>query len=137
MTSTKRVLIADDNEDAAESLSILLQLAGHQTLVVMDGAQAVKQATELLPDVAILDIGMPLLDGLAAARAIRSLPTGRTTLLIALSGLGRPEDRRRCAEAGFDMHFVKPVDIEQVKSVLNNHPAGIDRRATPTSESGI
>ena len=114
-----RVLIADDNEDAADSLAVLLQMTGHETCVVADGAQAVAKADEFRPDVAVLDIAMPVLDGLAAAAAIRASPLGKHMLLIALSGFGQESDRQRSADAGFDEHLVKPVSIDQIEAVLN------------------
>lgn len=114
----RKILIADDNEDAAESLAMLLQLAGHETAVVTDGAQAVSQAALFLPDVAILDIGMPILDGLAAARAIRASAAGSDVLLIALSGFGQESDAQRSVEAGFNVHLVKPADVDQVLKAI-------------------
>ena len=114
----KRILIADDNEDAASSLAMLLQLGGHETLVVGDGAEAVSKFEAFRPDAAILDIAMPVLDGLGAAAAMRALPAGKDMILIALSGFGQDSDRQRSAEAGFDEHLVKPVGLEQIEEVL-------------------
>lgn len=103
----QRVLIADDNRDAAASLSAWLSIVGHETRVAHDGEEAVALALDFAPDVAILDIGMPRLNGYDAAEAIRR--QGRPIRLIALSGWGRDEDKRRSREAGFDCHLVKPV----------------------------
>ena len=118
-----RILVADDNEDAAHSLAMLLDMVGHVTRVVTDGAQAVAAAKEWLPQVAILDIAMPRLDGLDAARAIRTLPSGGDVRLIAMSGFGQEADRRRSAEAGFDEHLVKPVDLAAIdRLIAPRHP---------------
>lgn len=106
-----RILLADDNHDATESLAMLLQFEGHEVHVAHDGAAAVEAAARLLPDVALLDIGMPTLNGYEAARRIRALPGGSRMLLIALTGWGKDEDRRSARDAGFDDHFTKPVDL--------------------------
>ncbi|HEX4510646.1 MAG TPA: response regulator, partial [Burkholderiaceae bacterium] len=117
----RRILIADDNADAAMSLAMLLEMNGHETRVVTDGAQAVALVAEFDPHVAILDIAMPVLDGLDAARAIRASAQGEGILLIALSGFGQESDRRRTAEAGMDEHLVKPVDPGQIEQILARH----------------
>lgn len=117
-STVKRVLVADDNRDAADTLSLLLRTMGHTVDVVYDGVQAVECFSHLRPDVAILDIGMPGMDGYQAARAIRALPSGDHAKLIALSGWGQPMDRKNSEEAGFDTHFTKPVDIAQLSSQL-------------------
>jgi len=114
----RRILVADDNEDAATSLATYLEMAGHQVRVAADGAQAVALAREFLPDVAILDIAMPVTDGLAAARALRTLPGGPRMLLLALSGFGHDADSQRSAEAGFDEHLVKPVDLDRIDRII-------------------
>ena len=119
--ASRRILIADDNEDAARSLALLLALRGHATRVVTDGAQALAAFDEFLPDVAILDVAMPVLDGLAAARAMRARPSGPQLLLIALSGFGQEQDKRRSAEAGFDRHLVKPIDPERIDELARAH----------------
>jgi signal transduction histidine kinase/CheY-like chemotaxis protein len=116
--SVKRVLVADDNHDAADTLTLLLRAMGHTVDVVYDGLQAVECFSNVQPDVAILDIGMPGMDGYQAARAIRALPKGDNAKLIALSGWGQPMDRKNSEEAGFDKHFTKPVDIAQLSSQL-------------------
>lgn len=117
----QRVLIADDNEDAAQSLALLMEIAGHEARVVADGASAVEALRAFRPHAAILDIAMPILDGLAAARAIRADPAGRGVFLVALSGFGQEADRQRSAEAGFDVHLVKPVDHGAVERLLEAH----------------
>ena len=120
--SPQRILIADDNEDAARSLAMLLEMSGHETRVVTDGAQAVAAAAQFQPHVAILDIAMPVLDGLHAARAIRASPLGDHVLLIALSGFGQETDRERSIDAGLDEHLVKPVDLRLVDRLVNANP---------------
>ena len=120
--ASQRILIADDNEDAARSLAMLLELGGHETRVVTDGAQAVAAAREFAPHVAILDIAMPVMDGLDAARAIRASPLGDQIHLVALSGFGQESDKQRSAEAGMDEHLVKPVDLRHVDRILASHP---------------
>jgi len=116
-----RVLLADDNRDAAQSLSILLELDGNEVHTVYDGVEAVQAAERLQPDVVLLDIGMPHLNGYEAARQIRQLPGGDAMHLIALTGWGKDEDRRQAHEAGFDMHFTKPVGYDRLKQHLLAH----------------
>jgi two-component system, chemotaxis family, CheB/CheR fusion protein len=110
-TPSLRILIVDDNHDSADMLATLLQFAGHETFAAHDGSAAVEMAATLDPDVILLDIGLPILDGYEAARRIRTQQgQERRPLLIALTGWGQDEDRRRTEEAGFDAHLVKPVD---------------------------
>jgi signal transduction histidine kinase/ActR/RegA family two-component response regulator len=116
-----RVLIADDHPDAAESLSILLTMGGHTVRTAGDGLAAVQLARELQPDVVLLDIGMPVLDGYAAAERIRTLPQGERILLLALTGWGQDTDRERAARAGFDYHLTKPADPELLERILAEH----------------
>ncbi len=118
----KKVLVADDNEDASESLSMALTLSGHETRVANDGEQAFALAREFQPDVMLLDIAMPLLDGHGLARRIRAQPWGRGMMLIAISGWGQAEDARKSREAGFDHHLVKPVEFENVNRLLAQQP---------------
>ncbi len=115
---TKRVLIADDNLDAAESLQLWLQLAGHQVAIAANGTQALRVAETFLPEVALLDLGMPDLSGFDVARGIRSAPWGRGIVLIALTGWGQEEDRRRTAEAGFDHHLTKPIPPDTIEELI-------------------
>jgi CheY-like chemotaxis protein/two-component sensor histidine kinase len=112
------VLIVDDNVDSAESLSRLLQMLGYRTRTGNDGLEAVQLAESFRPLVVLLDIGLPGLSGHDAARRIRAEPWGRDMLLIALSGWGQEDDRRKSREAGFDHHFVKPVDLEALTALL-------------------
>jgi signal transduction histidine kinase len=121
-TVRRRVLIVDDNEDGAESLAILLQLAGHETHTAHDGLQAIEAAGRLRPDVVLLDIGLPRLNGYEVCRRIREQPWGRELRMVALTGWGQQEDRRRSREAGFDTHIVKPVEPEALMALLASLP---------------
>lgn len=113
-----RILIVDDNADAAESLSLNMQLLGADTRVAHDGFRALDAVATGDPDVVILDIGMPGLDGYEVARRIRARSSSRPVLLIALSGWGQEPDLRRAREAGFDHHLIKPADIDSLHSLL-------------------
>ena len=113
-----RLLIADDNRDGADSLAMLLQVLGHDVETAYAGDQAVDVAQQMRPDAVLLDIGMPRLNGYEACRLIRSEPWGREMVLIAVTGWGQEEDRRRTREAGFDLHLVKPVDSADLLKVL-------------------
>jgi PAS domain S-box-containing protein len=118
-TLSLRILVVDDNRDSADSLAMMLRLSGHQVQAVYEGESAVALARTWLPDVVLLDIGMPLIDGYETCRRIRAEPCGRGMLLIAQTGWGAEEDRRRTREAGFDGHLVKPVDLDQLRSILS------------------
>lgn len=113
-----RILIADDNHDAAVSLSMLLQSMGHETRVVHDGLEAVEEAEHFQPEVVLLDIGMPRLDGYGTARRIASRPWAAATRIVAVTGWGQDADRQRAKAAGFHRHLVKPVDLEALTQVL-------------------
>ena len=115
---SRRILVADDNEDAAESLTLRLQLAGHDVRTARNGAEALAIAGEFKPQIVLLDLGMPKMDGYEAAREIRKRPWGKRAVLIALTGWGQQEDRRRTAEAGFDRHLVKPVGEPELFEAL-------------------
>jgi signal transduction histidine kinase/ActR/RegA family two-component response regulator len=108
--TTHRVLVVDDNRDSAESLAMLVQLAGHETCIAYDGFAAVEAAATFGPEVVLLDIGLPDLNGFDTARRIREQPGGKNMVLVALTGWGQEEDRRKSKDAGFDHHMVKPVD---------------------------
>jgi PAS domain S-box-containing protein len=114
----RRILVVDDNTDAAESLAALLSINGHETRLAHDGLQAVAQAETFHPDVVFLDIGMPTLDGHETARRIRQQPWGKDMVLVALTGWGQSEDRRRSREAGFNHHLVKPADPAVVQKLI-------------------
>ena len=115
-STSRRVLVVDDNEDAAESLAALLRLFGHEVDVALDGEQALALAPEVKPDLVLLDLGMPRMDGHEVARRMRAAPWGARMKIIALSGFGDGDDRARSLEAGCNDHLVKPVspvDLEQ------------------------
>jgi CheY-like chemotaxis protein len=112
------VLVADDNEDAGESLAMLLRLDGHEVHVASNGNDAMTMFDRLNPDVAILDIGMPGLSGYDVASRIRDRETGRHAMLIAVTGWGQETDKARASEAGFDHHFTKPVEPEALSALL-------------------
>ena len=121
-TDGLRVLVVDDNVDSAESLSQVLQILGYAVAVAHDGIEAVEATRRWRPGVVLLDIGMPRMNGIEAARAIRALNGGDRVWLIALSGWGQSEDRRRSREAGFDHHYVKPVDVESLIDLIRRLP---------------
>jgi CheY-like chemotaxis protein len=113
-----RILVADDNPDSAASLSLLLSILGYETRATHDGMEAFEAATEFRPDVALLDIGMPRLNGFDLARRLRGETWGRNIVLIAVTGWGQTEDRQKTLEAGFDHHLVKPVDPTALTKLL-------------------
>ena len=120
----RRILVADDNNDALESLATLLQLSGHEVYTAANGAVALESAEQHRPEVALLDIGMPKLDGYEVARRIRAQPWGARITLVALTGWGQDSDRRRSQEAGFDSHLVKPLDLDKLTDLLATLPPG-------------
>jgi len=113
-----RILVADDNYDSATSLSILLNDAGYDVRTAGDGVQALETAAQFRPDIALLDIGMPKLNGYDVARQLRRQPWGRGVLLIALTGWGGADHRQQTAQAGFDHHLTKPVDPAALTRLL-------------------
>jgi two-component system CheB/CheR fusion protein len=114
----RRILVIEDNLDAAESLQLALELEGHEVAVAHDGPQGIDRARQLTPEVVLCDIGLPDMDGYAVAKALRLEPGLRDTFLVALTGYALPEDQQRAAEAGFDAHLTKPVTIEGVEEVI-------------------
>jgi CheY-like chemotaxis protein len=123
-SSELRILVVDDNRDAASSLSMLVEIIGNTALMAHDGEEAVKMAAKHRPHVVLLDIGLPKMNGYDAARAIRQEPWGQNMVLIAVTGWGQHEDKRKSAEAGFDHHTVKPVDPKVLMELLGelHHP---------------
>jgi CheY-like chemotaxis protein len=117
-TSALRILVVDDNVDAASSLAILLKIMGNTLHMAHDGEEAVATAEKYRPDVVLLDIGLPKLNGYEAARAIRQEPWGKKMVLIAVTGWGQEEHKRQSEEAGFDRHLVKPVDPQVMMKLL-------------------
>ena len=128
----RRILVADDNNDALESLATLLQLSGHEVYTAANGAVALESAEQHRPEVVLLDIGMPKLDGYEVARRIRAQPWGQRITLVALTGWGQDSDRRRSQEAGFDSHLVKPLDLDKLTELL----AGLPSAGTGVREVG-
>ncbi len=120
----RRVLVVDDNLDAAEGLAMLLSLRGHQVSTAYDGQSALERARQIDPDVVLLDIGLPRLDGFEVARRLRQEHSGRQMVLVALTGYGQERDRVRAREAGFDHHLLKPVRLEMLEQLLT-----VDQRA--------
>jgi len=118
VTRPQRILVIDDHEDAREMLRTLLTLDGHKVEAVADGAYGVELARVQRPDVIIIDLGLPGLDGYEVARRVRGLPGGYRPRLIALTGYGQPEARLQATEAGFDVHLVKPADLSALRAAL-------------------
>jgi CheY-like chemotaxis protein len=128
----RRVLIVDDNRDAAESLAMLLGLMGLTTRVANGGHAALEALPAFKPSLVFLDIGMPDMDGHEVARHVRALPEWQHLILVAMTGWGQDEDRRRSHAAGFDHHLIKPVDIRALEALLRSLDAtGTIPRASP------
>jgi len=125
----RKVLVVDDNEDAADSLGMLLEFLGAEVAVVHDGRSALEKMRTFKPAVVLLDLGMPEMSGLEVARRMREDPEMRGATLVALTGWGQREDRRRTSEAGFDYHLVKPADVGTLQSILTLRE-GVEERAT-------
>jgi PAS domain S-box-containing protein len=118
--TTHRILIVDDNRDNAESLALLLGITGNETYIAHDGIEAIEAAAEHRPEVLLLDIGLPKLSGHDVCRRIRAESWGKDIVIIALTGWGQEEDRRKSQEAGFDGHLVKPVDYDELLELLSS-----------------
>lgn len=118
--SRRRVLVVDDNEDAAKSLAMLIGIMGNEVEVVHDGMSAVNAAAQFAPDIILMDIGMPRLNGYEACQAIRKLPNGDKPIIIACTGWGQEEDRQRSRDSGFNFHLVKPVDPSSLEKLIAN-----------------
>ncbi|MGH8149405.1 MAG: response regulator [Steroidobacteraceae bacterium] len=123
--SSRRILVVDDNRDALESLAALMELAGHVVCAAPDGEVALALSASFRPDVVLLDLGLPKLDGYEVARRIRAEPWGKAMVLIALTGWGQDEDRRRTRESGFDSHMVKPLELEVLTNYLERLPTDL------------
>jgi PAS domain S-box-containing protein len=119
----RRILVVDDNEDSAVSLAMLLEIAGNEIFLAHDGVSAVEAVEKHRPEVVLLDIGLPRLSGLEVCRRVREQPWGDGVVVIALTGWGQEEDRRKSLEAGFDGHLVKPVDYEALQQLLGSLPS--------------
>ena len=129
----RRILVADDNRDAARSLALQLQLAGHDVRTAFDGVEALALADVFEPEVVLLDLGMPKLDGFETAREMRRRPWGPVATLVALTGWGQPQDRQRTGDAGFDLHLVKPVSAEHLFQAIAGESPGSRSAASGTS----
>lgn len=116
--SGRRILVVDDSVDSADSLALLLRMLGHTTMAAHDGEAALQAMTAFHPEIVLLDIGLPRLNGYEVARRLREMPGGKSLLLIALTGYGQDEDRRRSVEAGFDYHLTKPLDLTSFQVIL-------------------
>ena len=119
-SSSYRILVADDNSDAAETLADILRLQGHSVRVAGDGDEALQMAQAFQPDIAFLDIGMPRKDGHSVAREVRMMPGGGSTVLVALTGWGAAADRTLSRQAGFNHHLTKPVSLADIDKILNS-----------------
>lgn len=117
-STSKRILVTDDNRDAANSLAMLLKISGHQVDTAYDGAEAIRKAEANHPDVILLDLGMPGKNGYEVCRLIRQVPWGKDIRIVALTGWGQEQDRRKTHDAGFDHHLVKPVSPDALKEAL-------------------
>ena len=113
-----RVLVVDDNADSVAMLTMLLEMKGHVTAMAQSGPEALEKAEAFRPDVVVLDIGLPGMDGYEVAGHLRQQPYGRSVTLVALTGWSSDEDRQRTREAGFNHHFIKPVDPDALEKVL-------------------
>ena len=125
----RRILVVDDNPDSAVSLSTLLELEGHHAVAVHDGFAAIDAAEKHRPDIVLLDIGLPRMSGHEVCRRLRDRPWGKELVVIALTGWGQSEDRRKSQEAGFDGHLVKPVLYETLAELLSSLPAAERRNS--------
>jgi len=122
-----RVLVVDDNQDVADSLAITLRQRGHEVCLASDGPAALEAAKTFLPQVVLLDIGLPGLDGYEVARRMRAMPEVKGAFLVAITGYGQPEARLTANEAGFDVHLVKPVDPRTLNQLMAEIPAALSR----------
>jgi signal transduction histidine kinase len=131
----RRVLVIEDNLDAQQALQALLEMCGHDVAVAPDGETGIAKIFELRPDIAIIDLGLPSLDGYEVARRVRLSPQGKDLLLVALTGYGAPEQRSRALEAGFDLHLVKPVEPEQLLKLVAERapPASMNTKGMETA----
>ena len=114
----RRVLVVEDEDDSREALKLLLETEGHEVAFTADGAKAIEEVARFRPDFALVDVGLPGMDGYEVARRVHELPEGKALKLIALTGFGGDKYRRRAEEAGFDLHVVKPISYEQLLRVF-------------------
>jgi CheY-like chemotaxis protein len=133
-TSSRRILVVDDNEDAALSMGLLLEQDGHEVQYAYEGRTALDIAQAFQPEVALLDIGLPGLDGFEVAQQLRDRPETAGALLVALTGYGQSEDRERSQAAGFDYHLVKPVDPQKLLALIAGRPVARKLLAQESTE---
>ena len=119
----RRIMVADDNVDAASTLGTLLEIMGHEVRIVHDGKAAVEAAAAFSPDVVLLDIGMPHLNGYEACSGIRMQSSNKDLLIVALTGWTGDNMKERARQAGFDYYLIKPVEIAAIENLLQDHPA--------------
>ena len=134
-SAAPRILVVDDNTDAANSLGRLLHLSGYEVSVAHDGPSALGEVARFGPQVVLLDLGMPGMDGLETAARIRELPAGKDLSLIAVTGWGQDEDRERTGKAGFVAHFVKPIKLAQLEALLLRITSSAGVRASKIGRS--
>jgi two-component system CheB/CheR fusion protein len=126
-SATLRVLVVEDDRTNRECLGLLLRMWGHEVRLTGDGSDALETSQSFRPQVVLLDIGLPGLDGWEVARQLRQQEGVSPVLLVAMTGYARDEDRRRACEAGFDLHLAKPVDPARLKALLASGPVGQER----------
>lgn len=138
-TDLRRIVVVDDNVDAADSLGLMLEMAGHQVRTANDGEAGIAVAAQFRPDVVLMDIGMPKLNGYEAARRMRQHPWSQGMVLVALTGWGQEGDRKKSADAGFDHHLVKPVEMDALTKLMAglNSAHGVDVGASAVAPPGV
>jgi CheY-like chemotaxis protein len=119
---SRRILVVDDNKDAAFTLSMLLKATGNETILAYDGLEALAAAEQFRPEMILLDLGLPKLNGCEVARRIRAEPWGQSITLVASTGWGQEDDQQKTREAGFDHHLVKPVRYDDLEKLLQQLP---------------
>ena len=134
---SRHVLVVDDDQDVGDSLVMLLQCFGMNARSAYSGWEALDLLAEFKPDLAFLDISMPGMDGCEAARRIRSLPEGKNIVLVALTAWGSSDMRRRTAEAGFDHHFVKPMEIDALEGFIASFDQDVPKGAASATLSPL
>jgi CheY-like chemotaxis protein len=120
----RRILVVDDNRDSAGSMATMLQLLGHEVRVAHDGVQAIEEAEAFLPELVLMDVGMPRMNGYDATRRIRERPWGKSVTVVALTGWGQDGDRTQSRAAGCDGHLVKPVHLNDLAAFVDRQPPG-------------
>lgn len=130
MTSPLKILIIDDNEPSAKTLGWMMELIGHDARLAFDGSAGIEAAKEYKPDVVLLDIGLPIINGYEACSIMRKDAMFSNTIFIAQTGWGQEEHRQRSKEAGFDFHLVKPIQLEQLRELLEPISQKMNRAAS-------